>query len=114
MIEADRKFHDFIGELSGNPLITPALDTQWTNTQRVMGEVLMRDQKPRDIWDQHTALLEAVSAGRAATAEKLARQHVMQAAEFMIERLREPAAPTATAPRKRAPGAAATLRPKVR
>lgn len=90
MIAADRKFHDFICELGGNPLIAPALQTQWTNTHRVMGEVLMRDEKPRDIWDQHEAMLAAVMAGHAATAEKLARQHVMQAATFMITRLREP------------------------
>lgn len=90
MIAADRKFHDFICELSSNPLIAPALQTQWTNTHRVMGEVLMRDEKPRDIWDQHEAMLAEVVAGRAATAEKLARQHVMQAATFMITRLREP------------------------
>ena len=91
MIAADRKFHDFISELSGNPMIGPSLQTQWTSTQRVMGEVLMRDEKPRDIWDQHEAMLDAVMAGHAATAEKLARQHVMQAANFMIARLREPA-----------------------
>lgn len=102
MIDADRKFHDFIYELSGNPLIAPAMEAQWTYTQRVMGEVLMRDERPRDIWDQHEALLAAVSEGQAAQAEKLARQHVTQAATFMIARLRHqeselPAERTATA-----------------
>jgi DNA-binding GntR family transcriptional regulator len=53
-----------------------------------MGEVLMRDEKPRDIWDQHEALLEAVIAGDGARAERLARRHIEQAADFMIERLR--------------------------
>lgn len=99
MIAADRRFHDFICELSGNPLIAPALQAQWTNTHRVMGEVLMRDEKPRDIWDQHEAMLAEVAAGRAATAEKLARQHVLQAATFMITRLRQPVEPAA--PRRR-------------
>jgi DNA-binding GntR family transcriptional regulator len=93
LIAADRDFHDFICELSGNPLIAPALQMQWMNTQRVMGEVLLRDETPRDIWDQHEAMLAEVAAGRAATAERLARQHVMQAAIFMIARLREPSAP---------------------
>jgi DNA-binding GntR family transcriptional regulator len=88
MIAADRKFHDFIYELSENPLIAPTMQAQWTYTQRVMGEVLMRDERPRDIWDQHEAMLAAAAAGHAATAEKLARQHVMQAALFMIARLR--------------------------
>ena len=88
MIAADREFHDFIYELSENPLIAPTMQAQWTSTQRVMGEVLMRDEKPRDIWDQHEAMLAAVTEGDAETAEVLARQHVMQAANFMISRLR--------------------------
>lgn len=96
MIAADIRFHDFIYELSGNPLIAPTMETHWTYTQRVMGEVLMRDEKPRDIWDQHEALLDAVAAGDGARAEALAREHVTQAAAFMIERLRSEA--TATAP----------------
>ena len=81
------KFHDFIYALSDNPLIAPAMQVQWTNTQRVMGEVLMRDETPRDIWDQHEALLKAVMAGDGEAAEALARQHITQAADFMINRL---------------------------
>ena len=88
MIGADLKFHDFIYSLSENPLIAPAMDAQWTYTQRVMGEVLMRDERPRDIWDQHEALLDAVMAGDGAAAEALARQHITQAAAAMIDRLR--------------------------
>jgi DNA-binding GntR family transcriptional regulator len=87
MIAADIKFHDFIYALSDNPLIAPAMQVQWTNTQRVMGEVLMRDETPRDIWDQHEALLKAVMAGDGEAAEALARQHITQAADFMINRL---------------------------
>lgn len=89
MIQADMAFHDFIYRLSENPLVAPAMETHWTNTQRVMGEVLMRDDKPRDIWDQHEALLAAVGAGDGQKAEALARQHIEQAAEFMVERLRQ-------------------------
>lgn len=87
MIAADIDFHNFIYALSGNPLIAPAMETHWTNTQRVMGEVLMRDERPRDIWEQHEALLHLVIAGDGAKAEKLARQHIEQAADFMITRL---------------------------
>jgi DNA-binding GntR family transcriptional regulator len=92
MIAADIKLHDFICELSGNPLIAPTLEAQWTYTQRAMGEVLMRDERPRDIWDQHEAMLEAVMAGDGAAAEALARQHITQAAGVMISRLRSEAA----------------------
>lgn len=96
MIAADMKFHEFIYALSGNPLIEPALETHLTYTQRVMGEVLISDEKPRDIWDQHEAILKAVAKGDADRAESLVRTHLMQAAGFMVARLRgkklEPAA----------------------
>lgn len=87
LIDADLEFHDFIYELSENPLIAPAMEAQWTYTQRVMGAVLVREAKPRDIWDQHDALLQAVMRGEGAKAEKLARQHITEAANFMIHAL---------------------------
>ena len=88
MIAADMKFHEFIYALSQNTLIAPSMEAHWTYTQRVMGEVLMRDEKPRDIWDQHEKILQAISDGDATAAEALARQHITQAARFMITRLR--------------------------
>jgi DNA-binding GntR family transcriptional regulator len=88
MIAADMRFHEFLYALSGNPLVAPSLATHLTYTQRVMGEVLLRDKKPRDIWDQHVAILQAVAAGDADRAEGLARQHITQASGFMVSRLR--------------------------
>ena len=88
MIAADMKFHEFLYSLSGNPLIEPALETHLTYTQRVMGEVLISDEKPRDIWDQHELILKAVMKGDGDRAEALMRSHLMQAAGFMVARLR--------------------------
>lgn len=92
MVAADRRFHELLYELSGNPLVAPAMATHWTYTERVMAEVLQRDEKPRDIWDQHAAVLQAIAAGDAERAEKLARAHITQAAQFMTARLRAVAA----------------------
>jgi DNA-binding GntR family transcriptional regulator len=89
MIAADIRFHEFLYELAGNPLIAPAMDTHLTYTQRAMGEVLVQDQSPRDIWDQHAAILEAIASGNADAAEQLAREHLMQASGFMVSRLKE-------------------------
>jgi DNA-binding GntR family transcriptional regulator len=88
MVAADMKFHEFIYSLSGNPLIAPAMAAHWTHTQRVMGEVLIKDETPRDIWDQHAAILNAIADGDAAKAEKLALRHITEAARFMVTRLR--------------------------
>ncbi|NMG45277.1 FCD domain-containing protein [Aromatoleum toluvorans] len=89
MISADMAFHHFIYALSENPFIAPAMEAHWTNTQRVMGEVLTNDEQPRNVWGQHEAMLDAIAAGDAQTAEMLGRQHISQAADFMIERLLE-------------------------
>jgi DNA-binding GntR family transcriptional regulator len=88
MIAADMRFHEFLYALSGNPLIAPALDPHLTYTQRVMGEVLIRDERPRDIWDQHAAILDAIAAGDGDRAEQLVRAHLSGAATFMVARLR--------------------------
>jgi DNA-binding GntR family transcriptional regulator len=88
MIAADMKFHGFVYSLSGNPLVLTTLETHLTYTQRVMGEVLIRDEEPRDIWDQHEAILKAVAKGDGDRAESLVRAHLMQAAAFMVARLR--------------------------
>ncbi len=88
MIAADMKFHAFTCSLADNPLIAPALESHLTSTQRVMGEVLLRDEKPRDIWDQHEAILQAIMRGDGDLAEALVRTHLMQAAGFMVARLR--------------------------
>lgn len=88
MVAADMKFHEFIYGLSGNPLVASAMATHWTHTQRVMGEVLIKGETPRDIWNQHAAILDAVARGASARAEALARAHITQAADFMLARLR--------------------------
>ena len=87
LIAADMAFHHFVYTLSENLLVAPAMDTHWTYTQRVMGEVLMRDEKPRDIWDQHEALLQSIISGDGEVAEAHAREHILAAANFIIERI---------------------------
>ena len=89
LISADMAFHSFFYELADNPIITQSMETQWVNTQRVMGSVLLSADKPRDIWDEHEVMLGLVAAGEAAKAERLARTHIEEAASFMIERLSE-------------------------
>jgi DNA-binding GntR family transcriptional regulator len=91
LIAADMKFHQFIYGLSSNPLIAPAMSAYWTTTQRAMGEALVYDETPQEIWDQHAAMLDAVASGDGARAEALAREHITRAACFLVKRLREAA-----------------------
>src|SRR6202008_3767578 len=75
-IEADIRFHAFLNELSGNPLIGETTDPHWPYLRRVMGEVLRDDsQMPQTILEEHVAILGAVSSGDSARAEALSRDH---------------------------------------
>lgn len=88
MVAADMRFHQFVYELSGNPLIAPAMAAYWTVMQRAMGETLTHDEQPRDIWNQHEAILDAIARGDSTRAETLARKHITLAGQYTIARLR--------------------------
>ena len=92
LVAADMRFHELVYALSGNPLVARTLAGHWSATQRVMGEVLLRDEAPRDIWDQHEAMLAAIVRGDGDQAEALARRHITQAGDYMVARLRREAA----------------------
>lgn len=87
-IAADMAFHSFLYEISGNPLIGEAMEAHWHYLRRVMGEVLRDDESiPGSIWDEHAAILGAITTGDGARAEGLGRQHITRAAEIFIARL---------------------------
>jgi DNA-binding GntR family transcriptional regulator len=87
-IEADMRFHGFINELSGNPLIGETTAPHWPYLRRVMGEVLRDDaQMPQIILGEHVAILDAIIAGNGAEAESLSRDHISRAAKIFVQRL---------------------------
>jgi DNA-binding FadR family transcriptional regulator len=98
LIAADLGFHSLIHELSKNPLIAPTMEAQWIYTQRVMGEVLIREDTPHAIWAQHETMLDAVMAGDGDAAESLAREHIARAAAIVIGRLQADAPAPAPEP----------------
>src|ERR1700761_1691797 len=87
-IEADMRFHGFINELAGNPLIGETTAPHWPYLRRVMGEVLRDDaQMPQIILGEHVAILDAIIAGNGAEAELLSRDHISKAAKIFVQRL---------------------------
>ncbi|MCA3130528.1 MAG: GntR family transcriptional regulator [Rhodocyclaceae bacterium] len=107
MIAADMEFHFLLYRLSGNPLVAQVCAPHWTCLRRVMGEVLARAEAPRDIWDDHEAILEAVLAGDAERAGQLSRAHVNNASDALAESIAARPAPAAAAvPRTRRRAAA--------
>ncbi len=97
MISADMDFHFFLYGLSQNPLIAETSLPHWSYLRRVMGEVLLHGETPAEIWDQHEAILNAVIAGDANQAERLARDHISQASETLTSRMPERIGPDSDA-----------------
>ncbi len=88
LIDADMRFHKFLYEISGNRVIKETTAPHWRHLQRIMAEVLMRDESPQQIWDQHEQIMEAIARGDPKAAERAAKQHIMKAADRYMARLR--------------------------
>lgn len=80
MIEADMRFHRFLYDLSGNPIIAETAQLHWHHIRRLMGGYLRHYRVRDNVWDEHEAILRAVIAGDADLAEKRARGHADGAA----------------------------------
>jgi len=94
MIAADMRFHLFLHELSGNPLIAETAALHWQHIRRVIGGSLRRRYLEwQGIWDEHAAILDAVMRGDADAAERAARQHAEAAAVHLIQSIESEAAP---------------------
>jgi DNA-binding GntR family transcriptional regulator len=85
MIAADMDFHVFLYELSGNPLIAETASLHWQHIRRAMGGYLRRYRARDAIWDEHAAILDAVIAGDADAAARLAQHHAASAAANLRE-----------------------------
>jgi DNA-binding GntR family transcriptional regulator len=97
LIAADMRFHLFLHELSGNPLIAETAAIHWQHIRRVMGGSLRRRYLEwRGIWDEHAAILDAVMRGDAEAAERAARQHAEAAAVHLIRSIEAESAPKKT------------------
>lgn len=84
LVEADAAFHQFLYRLSGNPLLIEVMELYWNHLRRAMSEVLRERGQAERVWDEHQAILDAVTEGRPVVAADLARHHVESAAERLL------------------------------
>ncbi len=87
LVAADMAFHNFLYELSGNPMIAETASSHWSYLRCVMGAVLMVGAAPVEIWTQHEAIMQAVVDGNAAEAERLARHHINFSARTVLSNI---------------------------
>ncbi|HJT14829.1 MAG TPA: GntR family transcriptional regulator [Dongiaceae bacterium] len=90
MIEADMRFHRFLYDLSGNPIIAETAQLHWHHIRRLMGGYLQHYRVRASVWDEHEAILQAVMQGDADVAEQRARQHADGAAASFIALAAQP------------------------
>lgn len=90
MIEADLGFHQAVYAACGNPLVERSAAPHWCQIRRAMGAVLQSGPARRAIWDEHAAIAEAIAAGDADTADRLAREHAAQASHHLGAAFRRP------------------------
>ena len=74
MVDADMRFHRFLYDLCGNPMIAETASLHWQHIRRLIGGYLQH-YPMRDVWDEHQAILDAVIAGDPDRAEAAARHH---------------------------------------
>jgi DNA-binding GntR family transcriptional regulator len=95
MIAADMRFHLFLYQLSGNPLIAETAALHWQHIRRVMGGYLRRYRARDEIWDEHEAILDAIVAGNATEAERRGRRHAEAALATLIRSIGDEKTPGA-------------------
>ena len=93
MIEADMRFHRFLYDLSGNPMIAETAALHWQHVRRLMGGYLRQYRARDSVWDEHEAILAAIMRGDAVEAEAAARRHADGAAENFTALVADEAAP---------------------
>ncbi|MFV0295805.1 MAG: GntR family transcriptional regulator [Hyphomicrobiaceae bacterium] len=81
LVDADVAFHDAVHGLSGNMAITETVSDQWPHFRRSMRFVLAREGMKRRVWREHREICEAVLAGDAGRAGRLAREHTARAGQ---------------------------------
>jgi DNA-binding GntR family transcriptional regulator len=87
LVETDMAFHNAIYAASGNPLIAESANRHWAHIRRAMGAVLLSAGVRESVWDEHTAIREAIMNGEVASAERLTCEHGELAGRTLANRI---------------------------
>ncbi|MDR7554197.1 MAG: GntR family transcriptional regulator [Armatimonadota bacterium] len=100
-LDLDRRFHQEIATLAGNPLLPTLLDAVRMAIDRFLQTVAGPRPRIRSANMEHRAVVEALARGDAAEASTLIRVHIDRTRRFLARRLQR-ARRTASAPAVRA------------
>lgn len=88
LVKSDMAFHEFVYDLSGNPLIRPALEPQLHHLRRVMTAVVEAASYRTRLWQEHADILKAIAQGDAERAGALSRAHLAAASSEIQAKLK--------------------------
>ena len=87
MLAKDEEFHTLIFEATGNKRLMNMMINIWETVYRFRLMYMSDYSSAVNIVDEHKKIIEAFKKGRAHLAEKLAKEHIELAQQFMIEKL---------------------------
>ena len=105
LIAADMRFHMWIYQTAGNPLLVETMNHYWNHLRRAMGEILRHPSSRRSVWSEHDAIVKAIIERDGKTAEKLALAHARGAAVRVVDSIPATTVEAAPAARVLAPAA---------
>ena len=83
LIDLDIAFHSALYEAANNRVVIEVMRDQWNHIRRVMAMVLGETSYRNRIWDEHTAILQAIRSGSPRRARMIAAHHT-RAAKVML------------------------------
>lgn len=86
-MELDLRFHTALYDALGNRILSDVMRSQWMNMRRVIAATVAIAGYSHQIWDEHTAILEAIMAHDPGRAGRLAAAHTAAASVRLTERL---------------------------
>jgi DNA-binding GntR family transcriptional regulator len=93
LIHLDLRFHTELYEAVGNRVLTEVMRQHWMHIRRLMAATLAIAGYPKQVWDEHSAILDAIEAHDADRAGMLAAAHTKAASARLLENLSGDLAP---------------------
>lgn len=87
MLAKDEEFHTYIFEATGNKRLINMMISIWETVYRFRQMYMSDYSSAVNIVDEHRKIIESFKKGEANLAEKLAKEHIELAQQFMIEKL---------------------------
>ena len=85
MAELDNQFHDILYEASGSKMLEHLLVDYHSYVMRVRRKTLSKTERSTASNKEHRAIMEAIRAGKADLAERLANEHMKKAYDNMVK-----------------------------